>query len=190
LAELEGNLGEELQRLALLRSQGKLPLLGGVRRGVGQYRNASIREKIDAFRSAIMTSTEKECWEWKGRTDLTGYGVLAIRQKHLLAHRFSFAVFNRREPEKFICHHCDNPKCVNPDHLFEGTQTDNMHDCSLKGRFGDRKGERNACRKLSNVAVQEIRITSGWRELAEKYGVSKSAIYQARNGQTWAHVPR
>jgi len=189
LAALEGNLEEELARLALLRSQGKLHLPGGVRRRVGQGGNATIRQKIDAFRSAIMEFTEGNCWEWVGRLDPTGYGIIDIRQVCFTTHRFSFAIFNGREPKKFVCHHCDNPKCVNPDHLFEGTQTDNMHDCSVKGRFGDRRGEMNACRKLSDMAVREIRASSRTlKALAHQYGVSESAIFQAKSYQTWAHV--
>lgn len=189
LAALEGNLEQELARLARLRSQGKLHWSGGKMQGIGRIQaTAKIRLKIDSFRSQIMSFDKNQCWEWEGPHDELGYGRIKIQQVLVLAHRFSFAVFNQRDPQRFVCHSCDNPKCVNPDHLFEGTQTDNMHDCSVKGRFGDRRGELSACHKLNDEAVREIRASSGWREFAAKYGVSKSAVYQARNSQTWSHV--
>ncbi len=189
LAGLEGNLDEELARLALLRSQGKLLWSGGKMRGAGKNGKATIRLKIDCFRSQVKSFLPNQCWEWSGTNRRFNYGIVCIKGQHISAHRFSFAIFNHREPEQFICHRCDNPKCVNPDHLFEGTQTDNMHDCSVKGRFGDRRGEANACRKLNDDAVREIRAASiSYIQLARKYGVSKSAIFMAKSGETWSHV--
>lgn len=186
LAALEGSLDEELARLALLRKQGKLPLPDGEK---FQHNGPkSLREKIEEFRSRIM-DLSSGCWRWSGATDALGYGNLKIQGLRVLAHRFSFAVFNCREPQKFVCHKCDNPNCVNPDHLFEGSQTDNMHDCSVKGRFGDRKGEANACRKLDDEAVRFIRNSDlTGPQLALMFGVSRSAVFQAKSGATWSHV--
>lgn len=189
LAELEGNLDEELARLALLRSQGKLQWSGGKMLGIGRGGKATIRLKIDSFRSLVMNFIGDECWNWGGPLDSLGYGHLSIKCVKFLAHRFSFAVFNGREPEKFVCHRCDNPKCVNPNHLFEGTQTDNMHDCSVKGRFNDRRGELSTTHKLTDQKVREIRKSElSLKKLALIYGVSKSAIHYVKSGGTWTHV--
>lgn len=189
LAELGGNLDEELARLALLRSQGKLRWPDGKMLGMGRGGNATIRLKINAFRSLIMGFSEDKCWNWEGALDSLGYGHLSIKCVKVLAHRFSFAVFNGRDPQKFVCHRCDNPRCVNPDHLFEGTQTDNMHDCSVKCRFNDRRGELNPTRKLSDQKVLEIRAsTLSYNVLKKLYGVCKSAIHFVKTEQTWKHL--
>lgn len=83
------------------------------------------------------------CWNWQGRKNKSGYGKLGNRY----AHRLSYELFNNNSiPEKMcICHKCDNPSCVNPDHLFLGTQKDNMRDMIKKGRQvkKDNSGEKN-----------------------------------------------
>lgn len=187
LAALEGNLDEELARLALLRSQGKLPLHGGVKRERGIQQ--TIRNKIDVFRSDV-NFLEGQCWEWKRHCSPEGYGWIYIHRCPLLSHRFSFAVFNRCDPQNQVCHHCDNPKCVNPDHLFEGTQLENMRDCSLKGRNYVTSGEKNPKSKLTDAQVFEIRSSSlPTSKLVETYGVTRLTIWRAKTGYSWPHIP-
>lgn len=75
------------------------------------------------------------CWLWEGCTNKAGYGVLNVHTKQTMAHRFSWSIINGFIPKgMFVCHHCDNPPCVRPDHLFLGTQDDNIHDMIAKGR--------------------------------------------------------
>jgi len=80
------------------------------------------------------------CWIWRGVVDNNGYGQFStqvrvnVRNPIMKAHRFSFFLAHGRWPKLFICHHCDTPGCVRPDHLFEGTQADNMIDMAHKGR--------------------------------------------------------
>ena len=81
--------------------------------------------------------TTSGCWEWSGYRDRDGYGFMSIAGRDSRVHRISAALwlgFDMRSPE-FICHHCDNPPCFNPDHLFPGTPADNMRDASAKGRL-------------------------------------------------------
>ena len=80
-----------------------------------------------------------DCWEWLGFKNRSGYGQLKINKKVMLAHRFSYAHYKNNEqpvPSNLcVCHHCDNPRCVNPNHLFLGTQKDNMRDMVRKKRW-------------------------------------------------------
>lgn len=81
------------------------------------------------------------CWNWTGYLNNKGYGKFAFRGRSESAHRVSFMLANNLEslPKEFVCHTCDNPKCVRPDHLFTGTRTDNMRDMVRKGRHWNKK---------------------------------------------------
>jgi len=79
-----------------------------------------------------------QCWEWKRSKNIYGYGTMRVNGKTVLSHRLSYSLFNGNIPEGLlVCHKCDNAGCINPDHLFVGTQTDNMTDCSIKGRINN-----------------------------------------------------
>lgn len=93
------------------------------------------------FESLINKSVNpSSCWEWGGATNKDGYGLFYIKgKKERLAHRIAYSIYKGEFPnELFICHHCDNPSCVNPDHLFAGTQKDNMKDMVSKKRWRGR----------------------------------------------------
>ena len=83
------------------------------------------------------------CWVWNGATDGDGYGCFSYAGKSYRAHRIALELDGRPPGEMFACHHCDNPSCVNPDHLFVGTNKDNMVDMVAKGRNPDRFGPKN-----------------------------------------------
>lgn len=97
---------------------------------------------VDFFWANIKKDFENNCWEWKGAKNRHGYGVIYSyssfkKYAHLRAHRVSWEIYNAEEIPNglYICHHCDNPSCVNPNHLFLGTQKDNILDSVRKGRF-------------------------------------------------------
>ena len=91
-----------------------------------------------------------------------------------------------------MLHHCDNPPCVNPEHLFLGTVKDNVADCIRKGRRGKHVGETVGTAKLTEYAVREIRVLAGYgvrqRELATQFGVHQVTVSNVVCGKTWRHV--
>ena len=86
------------------------------------------------FMSKVKSFAPGECWEWNGYKKDTGYGQFGYQGKVWRAHRFAYMLVTGRKPGEAICHSCDNPSCVNPDHLWEGTQIENMLDRDKKGR--------------------------------------------------------
>lgn len=129
------------------------------------------------------------CWEWQGSIKDNGYGRMDRGRGQVLAHRFAFEVFvGAIPPEMFVCHHCDNPSCVRPDHLFLGTSLDNARDAAAKRRM--RGGPRHTGAMLSWDDVDMIRRIepSGHREvdaLAEELGVSRGAVYRVLGRRTY-----
>lgn len=95
-----------------------------------------MRSSIDErFWQKVKKGTASECWEWQGATR-RGYGRFWFQERLHGAHRVSFYLHNGRFPDNQACHRCDNPSCVNPGHLFDGTQPENMSDMIEKGRSG------------------------------------------------------
>lgn len=145
------------------------------------------RSVAERFWEKVRRGAPDECWVWTGGKTRAGYGMFNRGGDDGIeyAHRFVLVLDKVDVSGKFVCHRCDNPACVNPDHLFLGTQSDNMADCARKGRSAS--GTRNGQSKLSNTDVAAVlsEISSGTlhRELASRYGVSMTLISQIRNGK-------
>jgi hypothetical protein len=141
-----------------------------------------------------------ECWPWTGakkrRNGKQGYGGFKLAPRQTArAHRVSFALYYGRSPGPLlVCHHCDNPECVNPLHLFLGTVKDNSVDMVRKGRWKgvDQRGERNGAAKLSDAQVARIRdqIRAGLTNtaIAKLYGVTHQLISRIRRGRAWGEA--
>lgn len=153
--------------------------------GIPERTFKSFREYF--FEKVKRTNT---CWLWIGAKYKTGYGSIGIPgiRKSVKAHRISWEMHHGPIPEGMdVCHTCDTPACVNPDHLFLGTHIDNMADRQRKGRTAC--GERS-CHKLSERDVIEIRNDfRGPGEVARDYGVSAPTICDIRARRSWRHVP-
>jgi len=126
------------------------------------------------------------CWMWTASCDRDGYGHLMVAGRLRVAHRLSWELHRGPIPDgRQVCHTCDTPACVNPDHLFLGTQRDNMRDCVAKGRM-PRKGEDNNASKLTEVDVSAIRADPRLqREIAVDYGVTQPHISAIKRKENW-----
>ena len=130
------------------------------------------------------------CWEWMASRNEHGYGKFAKSGSWVFAHRFAFELLVGPIPDgKCVCHKCDNPACVNPEHLFLGSHAENMRDMAQKGRAISRPGERNPRAILDEDAVRLIRQSElSSRELGSVFGVKPVTIYKARRGENWKSV--
>jgi len=139
--------------------------------------------------------TECGCIIWMGRVHGgSGYGKMRIDgEDGFSAHRVSWEEANGRPvpPNMLVCHTCDMPLCINPQHLFLGTNQDNCDDKIAKGRAVNVRGESITLSKLTQKQVSEIRkSTLSNAELGRLYGVCRSTVRRARLEMTWKHVVR
>jgi hypothetical protein len=127
------------------------------------------------------TVTDLGCWEWRGALNEHGYGWLKWKQKYWLAHRFAYDTWVGNIPDgQVVCHACDNPKCINPKHLWLGTPAQNRMDMYTKGRHG---------RKLTRDQAEEIRLAYSFgdsnQQIAKRYNISKGMVRQITSGKAW-----
>lgn len=145
---------------------------------------------LDRFWDKVdKTSNPNGCWEWTAYSTQAGYGQFANWYgKTAYAHRISYEIANNAITKKdIVCHSCDNPKCVNPNHLWLGTPQQNLKDRDIKGRQA--KGIQQGLSKLTETQVLDIR-TKSMRAIdyAKKYRVDITNIYQIQNRETWKHI--
>jgi len=127
------------------------------------------------------------CWLWDGAVSDKGYGNIKISGNVAKAHRISYECFVGFIPTgSLVCHKCDTPLCVNPDHLFIGTSKDNSDDKINKGRDNKASGSRHGRAKLTEAQVIDIRASKlPHRKIAAQYGVARSTIWNILNGSHW-----
>lgn len=148
-------------------------------------------DQIMRFENKFMPEPMSGCWLWFGSHNKKGYGSVNLNMVREEAHRVAWRIYRGPIGEGMsVLHRCDNPACVNPDHLFLGTQTDNMRDCSQKGRvkIPHYRGEKNSFAKLTDDLVRKIRSGGSLNWWSKRLGISATTIANARSGKTWGHV--
>jgi hypothetical protein len=133
-----------------------------------------------------------ECWPWQGTKDRDGYGVIGDeRRRQLRAHRIAYErAFGPVQAGHYVLHRCDNRSCCNPNHLFAGTNSDNIADMVAKGRQA--RGPDNGNAKLTDDVVRRIkaalRANGVGKHIAAQYGVSEGIVSRIKVGHTWSHI--
>jgi hypothetical protein len=154
----------------------------------GSFRGLSAEERFQ--KSVIKTDT---CWIWKASKDKNGYGVFRGMIGDVAfnkAHRFSYALHTGDLLVGMqALHICDNPSCVNPEHLFSGTNADNMRDKAQKGRARTPEGEKHGKAILTERQVKRILIDPRpYAEIATEYNVAASTIGSIKQRKSWKHL--
>ncbi len=148
-------------------------------------RNMTIKEKLDYY---SIPEPNSGCWLWIGGVAGQGYGHTSINGKDNLAHRVSYEAYNGPIPEgMFVCHKCDTPACINPDHLFLGTPKDNLQDASKKGMM--MHGEKHIRAKISEQqAIEIFHDKRAQRVIGNSYGITQPTVRAIKTGKTWKHL--
>lgn len=153
--------------------------------------NLSITERFMKY--VQKSDSPDECWEWIGANNGNGYGKFSIDNKMFFAHRVSYMLFVGHIPDgMLVCHSCDNEKCVNPSHLWLGTNRDNTNDKMKKNRQSHHtgvKGENHWSHKLTEQNIYQIRemIEQGYTHqiIADFFRIDKTTISCIKRGKSW-----
>lgn len=150
-------------------------------------------EAIDRFMAFVEPVPEAGCWLWIGYINPRGYGEFGVRDDVMRAHRFSFELHRRKlEKGEVVCHRCDTPSCVNPDHLFAGSQKDNLLDAVAKGRRASRERSELYKGAVDRDVVRDIRQRRERGEsnasIARRHGISQSYCSTIARRIHWPEV--
>lgn len=152
----------------------------------------------ERFWAKVVRLGDDECWEWSGSRAHYGHGQFWNGDRAVYAHRFSWELHNGPIPKgdgfhgTCVCHHCDNPPCVNPRHLFLGSHADNLRDAGKKGRMP--RGRAHVHNRLTEEQVVEIVLRKeageSQRSIARSFGLHPSSVNRIFNGTAWAWLVR
>lgn len=135
-------------------------------------------KELSRFWAKVAKGGPNDCWPWIGAKSGTGYGIGRLDSRYVPAHRVSFTIHNGEIPVgMYVCHHCDNPPCVNPAHLFAGTAKENMRDCVRKGRFHGKRPRKLTPDQEREIATSFANGANG-AELGRRFGVGRHTVYK------------
>lgn len=150
---------------------------------------------IERFSTKWVKDEASGCHLWIGAKLPKGYGFMKLprERRQIYAHRLAYLIHYGEIPDRMqVCHRCDNPSCVNPEHLFVGSSQDNHDDMKVKGR--STYGERNARAKLTDEQVAQIRMAAEAGEsneaIAERFGIHKATVSRIAVGSRWGKATR
>ena len=168
----------------------------------GRPKGSGVMTRAEALHSLRLRLQDKSkvneatgCVEWVGCTNKDGYGSTTLFGRYIGTHRAAWLVAFSSIPDRMsVLHQCDNRRCMNINHLFLGTQNDNMKDCASKGRIvvKPRRGSASTSAKIVEsdvVAIREGLLSgrSGY-SIAYEYGISEATVSNIKHGKRWAHV--
>jgi len=148
------------------------------------------RPRDERFWEKVEKLGPRDCWLWTASRQEQGYGQIVTRygrdkRTGEKAHRVSWEIhFGQIPAGALVCHRCDQPACVNPRHLFLGTQLENVHDCISKNRFATKISEGDV------RLIIERRKTMKLREIAAEFGISESNVSMILSGKRWGRITR
>lgn len=145
------------------------------------------------FWTKVHIKKSNQCWDWLAYKNCHGYGILTEKGRCIKAHRIAYNLtFGKIPKNLLVCHKCDNRSCVNPKHLFLGSNAENMKDMSKKGRSRNMAGENNPRKKLSKTQVLLIRrefiLRKNCNLLAKRFKVEPTTIYHIATRRSWKSV--
>jgi hypothetical protein len=159
--------------------------------------NQSKDNNLARFHTRYLVNAATGCWEWQRSFVRGGYGSFFYKGRIGRAHRVSYILhYGEIDPDILVCHKCDNPKCVNPEHLFLGTYQDNNHDMHRKHRAPTSnnkiQGSLNIHAKITEADVINIRALSASgiskAEIGRQYNIRDSNVCKIVSRQSWRHV--
>lgn len=153
---------------------------------VDQSAKAEGQAKIERF---SIPEPNSGCWLWTGSMRTTGYGCVNFNGKTMGAHRLSYESYKGSTGDLHVLHRCDMPACVNPDHLYIGTNKVNAYDRERRGRMLHPVGSEHPRAKLTDDDVRFILTTDiSSRQLGRRFGVDRTTVRKIRTGENWRHI--
>jgi hypothetical protein len=154
------------------------------------------KEEIKSMIKDRINTKENGCWGWAGHIGQSGYASLTFNNEKFRVNRLIVTCFHDEEIGDYLAlHKCDNPSCVNPEHIYKGTPKDNVQDCIERDRRADVNGEKNGNAILERDDVLEIydmleETNKSYEEISNKYGVKSCTIERIKNGRLWTELKK